>query len=492
MKKFEELEQQETTSQESKPKTAEKVRISPKIIAILGGILLIAVVGFVFLFRGTGKSSTDSNTTPNYSYTVTDGSNSKPVEGEADQSDKEKHIYENGEYAEIKTPYGRYKIAVTKAEILPARPGRDAVYQITWETENVDYSSEYNTNGILITPTISFSVSDSDGYILERMVNGWEGDWVNEMTTVAPGKKCVSKYTYKINNPGCEHLTVDLIGMDVLIGQGATFQINVINNVSGDEHSNNDLVNSIIPGVDITQLSTAELTGICSNIAKELEKRNTIDSFDIPNGTWTVGENLNNGLYSIHLKNGQHYAYFNLTLSQVGNFTVRASSESEKGAFSHVWLNSGDVVEITSGPVTLSTGTFAPTFADADEDGISIDLNTLTDDELVELYRNMIQQLSQHSISSMTIPGGVWIIGEDIPAGTYDIKASLGDSHGNFSVLIYSTTSFISSFGDVLSLFGYGNEEETAMNIEMQDGYVLILVDCTATLSTSDENVFFG
>ena len=45
---------------------------------------------------------------------------------------------------------------------------------------------------------------------------------------------------------------------------------------------------------------------------------------------------------------------------------------------------------------------------------------------------------------------------------------------------------------DVLSMFGYGNEIETAMNIEMKDGYVLILDDCSATLSASDENVFFG
>lgn len=492
MKKFEELEQQETTSQGTETKTSEKISISPKVFAILGGVLLLVFVGVVFLFKGTEKKPTGSNTAPSYSYTVVDGANNEPVEGDTNQADQEEKIFEGGEYAEIKTPYGSYRITVSKAEILPPRPGRDAVYQITWETENIDYSSEYNTDGILITPAISFSVSDSDDYVLERMVNGWEGDWVNNMTTVAPGKKCESKYTYKINNPDCKYLEITLIGSDVLIGQGATFRVNVANNVNDDQNINNSIISDIIPDVDISQLTVADLTGFCSNIARELEKRNSIDSFDVPIGTWTVGENLNNGLYSVQLKYGQSSAYFNFTFSQFGNSNVRASSESPKGAFRHVRLNDGDIVEITSGPVTFSTGTFAPIFADANEEGVTVDLGTFTDEELIVLYHSLIQQLGQHSISSMTVPGGIWVVGEDIPAGTYDIDASLGDSHGNFSVLVCSSANVMSSFGDVLSMFGYGNEIETAMNIEMKDGYVLILDDCSATLSASDENVFFG
>ena len=56
MKKFEELEQQETTSQGTETKTSEKISISPKVFAILGGVLLLVFVGVVFLFKGTEKN----------------------------------------------------------------------------------------------------------------------------------------------------------------------------------------------------------------------------------------------------------------------------------------------------------------------------------------------------------------------------------------------------------------------------------------------------
>ena len=90
------------------------------------------------------------------------------------------------------------------------------------------------------------------------------------------------------------------------------------------------------------------------------------------------------------------------------------------------------------------------------------------------------------------MPGGIWVVGEDIPAGTYDISAVLADSHGNFDFYVYSSTGWKSSSGDILTLYGYGNEAKTAMHIELKDGYVLVVNDCTATLTPSSDDVFFG
>ena len=241
MKKFEQLEQQESYIHASEPKTSERVRISPWLIAILCGIMLIAVVGFIILFNGTGKQETESDTSGYFTYTVVDDSNNKPTKKDNEQTAQDEHIYENGEYAEIKTYYGNYRIAVTKAEILPSNTTRDAVYQITWTVENIDFSSDYNTNGILINPTLNFSVYDSEDYILPPMTTGYVDDWVNNMTTVAPGKKCESKFTYKINDPECEYLMVSLTGMDIVIGQGATFKVDVINRTGTNEEKNNNV-----------------------------------------------------------------------------------------------------------------------------------------------------------------------------------------------------------------------------------------------------------
>ena len=239
MKKFDQLEQQESYIHDSEPKSSERVRISPWLIAIICGIILIAVVGFIFLFKGTGKKEAESDTSGYFTYAVVDDSNSKPTKKDDEQTEQDEHIYENGEFAEIETYYGNYRIAVTKAEILPSNTTRDAVYQITWTVENIDFSSDYNTEGILINPTLNFSVYDSENYILPPMPTGNTDDWVNQTTTVAPGKKCESKYTYRINNPECEYLNVELKGMDIIIGQGATFKINVINNASIKEENNN-------------------------------------------------------------------------------------------------------------------------------------------------------------------------------------------------------------------------------------------------------------
>lgn len=249
----------------------------------------------------------------------------------------------------------------------------------------------------------------------------------------------------------------------------------------------------VLPSSDeISSENAADLAALCKAVAAEYERRHSFDSFNVPVGTWTVGKNLNSGLYSVQLMNGKDYGYFTFVLSQYGNSKVLASTESKQGPFSHIWLNDGDTVEITADTVTFAPGIFGAVFEDADQGTASLDLSMYDDKALTELYHELILQLGQEPVSSITVPGGVWKVGEDIPAGTYDVSAVLNDSHGNFSFSVYSSSSWKSTFGDVLSVHGYGNEEKTAMNIELKDGYVLIASDCTATLTESNENVFFG
>ncbi len=233
MKKFEELEQQAKAIGETKEKSdSVSLSFSPKILITigLGAALIIGLC--IFLFGNHGLPSTGSSNQKKYSVEIdgkeysadtleeldqmvgfdvssfiTSAENQKPKE-----TTVEDRIFENGELANIGTEYGTYKWGVTKAEILPPIEGspcnRDSVYQITWEVQNIDFDSG-DGQGTGLYPNY-FTVTDSDGYVLSQMTMLFDGDNVNEYARVAPGKKCISKFTYTINNPDCTYLDISL------------------------------------------------------------------------------------------------------------------------------------------------------------------------------------------------------------------------------------------------------------------------------------------
>ena len=131
------------------------------------------------------------------------------------------NIYLEGPVS-IETESGTYKVTFRSVHILPEyyigdEKERDAVYQVEYEVENMDFSNEYSSGVQLIPSDLQFI--DSDGYILESMSIGCEGDWSNAYEIVTPGHKCVIKFTFMIQDETAEYLDLFIDSRNVTIRQ---------------------------------------------------------------------------------------------------------------------------------------------------------------------------------------------------------------------------------------------------------------------------------
>lgn len=94
-----------------------------------------------------------------------------------------------------------------------------------------------------------------------------------------------------------------------------------------------------------------------------------------------------------------------------------------------------------------------------------VDLSAMTFDELAQLQKAIIQEMqSRDEFKSVWVPQGIYIVGEDIPAGIYSFSAS------DFAAIeIYSgDSSEIHNYEDGYSL---GAEDGKVAKYELKDGY---------------------
>ena len=219
MKTQKDLEKLQINNEQEGQNDSISLTITPKvIIGILTAIIIIVVA--TIAIKNLGKKKRVTSTSAQGNNTVVNYETSDSIQGEEKgmgesyleesiSNQEEKYtLYENGELAQINDPNGIFKFGVTEANILKENGWRDAVYQITWVVENESYRSSLGTG----TTNDKFRVVDSDGYIVDSMGEGGEGEWVNwlEEDQPRPGEKCKSKFTYVINNPECSYLDVSL------------------------------------------------------------------------------------------------------------------------------------------------------------------------------------------------------------------------------------------------------------------------------------------
>ncbi len=97
------------------------------------------------------------------------------------------------------------------------------------------------------------------------------------------------------------------------------------------------------------------------------------------------------------------------------------------------------------------------------------DISNLTNEELVSLNVLILQKLIDNGyIKEVTVPAGIYTVGQDIPAGSYIIKNTDKGSWPD-DVNIYCD-GVVSSYGyDVHFSLGEG---ETA-KVDLKDGYVI-------------------
>ncbi len=245
--------------------------------------------------------------------------------------------------------------------------------------------------------------------------------------------------------------------------------------------------------LDFEHYDKQDLINLSAAVAAVLQERQQIESFEVPVGAWTVGKHLSPGLYAANMLKEPGFSYFDVTLNQFGCVTTRVTVETKAGPFSHMFLQEGDVLDVKSDGVLLSAGICCPTYEGADAAAVEEDFTVYDDGELKELYSLLTHKLADQELPDIQLPGGIWVVGEDVPAGTYDISAAVQDNHGNFQFKVYSAHNrMVNSGGDMLSLFGYGADPEEAKNFEIPEGCTIIVDGCVATLSHADENVFFG
>ena len=236
-----------------------------------------------------------------------------------------------------------------------------------------------------------------------------------------------------------------------------------------------------------------ELIDMCSAINHELLTRAEFESFDVPVGTWTVGKHMKAGLYSIVPQNTNDSVYCDVSLSQLNGNKVSVSGEVESGFIHHLLLSDGDTIEIKYHGVTFSSGSPYPTYEASDYSKSVISFTNYSDKELKETYSAITKLLSGTSVPTIILECGIWIVGEDIPAGTYDIEAFVNEKRGNYSFLIYDDSKMLSLNRSDFAMFGYGKSHETnASNIVLVDGNIILTQGCMATLTVSDTSVFFG
>lgn len=179
------------------------------------GVIIVAVIAIVIIVSLLMHTNKDTGTeTVTTSQVVDANNNDNGLENQDEEENAEKSntsknkMYKNGEMAKISDENGEFEFGVTNAVILKENGNRDAVYQITWEVKNKNYTSNLGTG----TSAYEVKVIDSDGYIVEPMNSGWDTEWANSYTEDQPkaGENCKVKHTFIINNPECTYLDITL------------------------------------------------------------------------------------------------------------------------------------------------------------------------------------------------------------------------------------------------------------------------------------------
>lgn len=94
------------------------------------------------------------------------------------------------------------------------------------------------------------------------------------------------------------------------------------------------------------------------------------------------------------------------------------------------------------------------------------DLSSMTFDELVALNKAVVMEImTRPEWKEVTVPGGTWFVGKDIPAGTYSITPAKGG--GYIEITDKSGNSIVNQ--------GIRNMENAIGKVELLDGYVVYI-----------------
>lgn len=160
----------------------------------------------VFALVGCGSSDKEKN---NKKEQVKKEDN--VVNDSGTNEDKIKELGAN-EWFTANTDKGSYKFTVREVNYLAATEYREAVIQLVYEYENIDFKSSGNINGIEYKdinylPSELIKVVDNQGYVLSQYGTYWEGEY-QEAIPIKAGEKCIVKTTYRLNSTDINSIKV--------------------------------------------------------------------------------------------------------------------------------------------------------------------------------------------------------------------------------------------------------------------------------------------
>ena len=93
-----------------------------------------------------------------------------------------------------------------------------------------------------------------------------------------------------------------------------------------------------------------------------------------------------------------------------------------------------------------------------------VDLASMPYDELMTLHRSIVAEImSRPEWKEVTVPPGIYVIGEDIPVGSYSLECVDHNS-------IIETNKIGSARSDFYNVLGNG---ETVGKVELKEGYTI-------------------
>ncbi len=195
-----------------------------KLLAIIIPITILVLAGTGTLFYNIGRSVGQTPDNKDITARTTNKSSSSPAEKAKEITESSKPIaYSANEKINVSTENGGYVFSVIEAKILPPfRNAREAVYQVTYQYENIDFGK--NDEKLLIEGR-DLKIKDDQGFVLSAMSSAWDGDWSDGKELVR-GEKCLSKMTYVIVNEESKYLDITF---DHLENQNSFIRVPVAN-----------------------------------------------------------------------------------------------------------------------------------------------------------------------------------------------------------------------------------------------------------------------
>lgn len=122
-----------------------------------------------------------------------------------------------------------------------------------------------------------------------------------------------------------------------------------------------------------------------------------------------------------------------------------------------------------------------------------IDLSGMSWQELIDLRAAVtMEQMSRDEWQEVEVPQGVWKVGEDIPAGKWTIKCTVGSRTGiSWGDKLDESGADISWDGHVYEFEGvynpnskyYSAGDRTELELELKDGWYVIIESSSATFT---------